>query len=49
MFGSEFGSDNKKCVHIISDIVSKFSKAKVDPMEFFLLKSIIMFKSGKFS
>jgi len=45
MFGSELSSENKKCVQTIVDVVSKFAQARVDPMEFFLLKSIIVFKS----
>ena len=48
MFGSELSSENKKSVQTLVDVVTKFTQARVDPMEFFLLKSIIMFKSGNY-
>jgi len=46
MFQQESEDERKKMVQNFQGLLQKFSSIKVDLMEFYLLKSIVLFKSG---
>ena len=45
---NEENQEKRKLIQNFQNILQKFTHFKVDLMEFYLLKSIVLFKSGKY-